>query len=275
MNPEKKGNEVEKFFNDLPNQDDAEADIFGDQKVERKPAAVGSADGTTEVPAKGQSQEDENEPRKNRRHRRLEEQLERERQSNIALNERLMKVLEGKTPGSESSSSEMPPEWIALYGETPEAQKAWKVQERMLNSVKTQAKEEAIKEIEDRQSQAVAEKQQFESFIDSQLEALEDTYNVDLTSDAPAARKSRREFLEMVTNLSPKDESGNIAGYADFGSTFDLYQKTKTTETKPDDTVSKAKEIAARSMQQSGQGAQGSDQKITPGFRGWQKDYNL
>lgn len=273
---EKKPNEVEKFFSDLPTNDDKEADIFGDKKETSKEPAAQAPAKEASVPAKGELQEDENEPRKNRRHRRLEEQLERERQSNIALNERLMKVLEIKSSASESPSSEVPPEWIALYGDGPEAQKAWKVQERMLNTVKTQAKDEAIREIEEKQTAAKAEQRQFESFIDSQLESLEDTYDVDLTSDAPAARKARREFLEMVSSLSPKDDSGTITGYADFGSTFELYQKTKApAEAKQDETVNKAKEIASRSMQQSGQGAVGSEPKITPGFRGWQKDYNL
>ncbi len=264
-------NEVEKFFSDLPKADDKEADIFGDKKEEeKKPAA--------EIPAKDKAEGDEeDEPRKNRRHRRLEEQLERERKSNIALNERLMAVIEGRqgAPASQSSASEVPPEWIALYGDTPEAQKAWKVQERILQSVKTEAKEEAIREIEERQSQARAEQQKFESFIDSQLESLEDAYDVDLTSDAPAARKARREFLEMVTELSPKDEHGNITAYADFGSSFKIYKGSKLAETKPDETVSKAKEIAGRSMQQSSQGAAQGEQKVTPGFRGWMKDYNL
>lgn len=274
-----KPNEVEKFFEGLPKESEKEADIF-DEKGEPKQEPVTDKEPTKEdpIPAKGTSQEDdENEPRKNRRHRRLEAQLEAERRSNIELNKRVMDLIEaqrGEGAKSASSSSEMPPEWVALYGDTPEAQKAWKIQEHMLSNVKTQAKEEAIREIEERQNREREEQRRFESFIDSQLESLEDAYDVDLTSDSPAARKARRELLDMVTELSPKDEDGVITGYADFDSTFKVYQRTQTkVEPKRDETVIKAKQIAGRSMQQSSPGAARSEQKITPGFRGWMKDY--
>lgn len=273
-----KSNEVEKFFDGLPKADDKEADIFSDKKEEeKKPAPEGSTPVEPKIPAKDAEGGEDNEPRRNRRHRRLEEALEKERQSNIELNRFIRENIGSKNASaSQPSSSDMPPEWVALYGDTPEAQKAWKVQEKMLQSYTARAKAEAITEIEERRSKERDEQRQFESFIDTQLENLEDAHDVDLTSDAPAARKARREFLEMVTSLSPKDEDGNITGYADFGSTFDLYKKTKTqTDAKPDETVNKAKEIAGRSMQQSTQGATQGEQKITPGFRGWHKDYNL
>jgi hypothetical protein len=75
----------------------------------------------------------------------------------------------------------------------------------------------------------------------------------------------------MVQNLSPKDQDGSISDYADFGSTFEMYQATRK-EQKVDN--SRQKEVASLSMQRSAKS--GSDEtKITPGFRGWEKDYNI
>jgi len=255
-------NEIDKFFNGLPGEEKQGQDVF-DQQPSKKDVDV--------IPEKGNESEDD-EPRKNRRHRRLEEQLQRERESNIALNERV-KVLAEVERGAPVGAGEMPPEWVALYGNTDESKSAWAMQSRMLGSLKEQAKKEALEEFENRQQAAVQEQKEYESFIDSELEALEDEHDVDLTSNAPAARKARRELLEMVQKLSPKDSSGAITGYADFSSTFELYKGSKTQD-KPNETITRQKELAARTMQEPNKGVT-EKSTFTPGFRGWQKDYNI
>ncbi len=229
-------NEFEKFIGELSGEDKGVENIFEENLQEEK------------KPEEGEKKEEDTEARKNRRHRRLEDQLRKERESNIALNERIKTLAEIKIE-SAGSSNDMPAEWVALYGDTPEAKTAWAMQERMFKMHKEEAKKEAIAEFQEQQN-AVAEKQkEFESFIDSELESLEDEHNIDLTSDAPSARKARRELLEMVQKISPKDENGNISGYADFSATFELYKSSKS---KTNDTVSRQKQIAAKSMQESG-----------------------
>ncbi len=258
--------EIQNFFDSLPSEEKQEQDIFGDKN--QKPPEEGV------VPAKGEEggEGEGADVRKNRRHRRLEEQLRRERESNIALNERVRVLAEVGTRATGSgSSTDVPPEWIALYGDTPEAKTAWAMQDRMIKDATERGKKEAIAEFESRQAETVKQQKEFESFIDTELEDLEDSFNVDLTSDAPAARKARKEFLELVQKVSPKDESGNITNYADFNSTFELYKSSRK-ESKPD--ASRQKEIAARTMQGSNNGAQPQKQ-FTPGFRGWQKDYGI
>lgn len=258
-------NELEKFFSDLPSEDKKPADVFDEIKPAKQEEIAPNTDGEP-VPL-------DNEPRKNREHRRLQEKFQRERESNIALNERIKLLSEVDRITKSSEPSDIPSEWVALYGDTPESQKAWKLQERLLDQHTQRAKEEALLEYEARQQQAVEEQQGFESFIDDQLENLEDTYNVDLTSDAPKARKARREFLELVQNVSPKDGDGSITGYADFNSTFELYHKTQTTE-RPSEVSLRQKELSSRSMQRPAQNGS-QPQTTTPGFRGWMKDYNI
>lgn len=254
-------NEIDKFFGDLPSEDKKPQDFSPEKKPEEETK-----------PEEGE-EKDEEQPHKNRAYRRLEERYQKERESNIALAARLQAESEAKQRETPRGPSDAPAEWVALYGDTPEAQKAWKMQETLLARVAENAKDAALTEFEARNTRAQEEQKGFEEFIDLELESLEDNFNVDLTSNAPSARKARREFLEMVQNLSPKDENGTITGYADFGATFEQYQKLKAQET-PDETSARRKEIASRSMKKAGTG-ENTVPQITPGFRGWEKDYNL
>lgn len=253
-------NEIDKFFGDLPSQDKKVADVFND-----KP---NPEEGTKNDEPKEETAE-QTEVRKNRRHRRLEEQLQRERESNIALNERLKTLAEVDRTIKETSG-EIDPRLIRVFGTTDEAKEIARHFTEILAETKESAREEALREIENQQAMLQEEQKGYESQIDSELESLEEEFGVDLTSDTPQARKTRREFLEMVQALSPKDEDGTITGYADFGSTFELYQGSRS---KPDNT--RQKEIADKTMQRSGQNGGGNVTKITPGFDGWRTDYGL
>lgn len=256
--------EIDTFFEGLPSEDKKVADVFND-----KPAPAEGAK-PEEKPEEGESEE-QKEVRLNRRERRLQAKLQAERESNIALNERLKTLAEVERTVKETAG-EIDPRLIRVFGTSDEAKEVARHFTEILAETKESAREEALKEIEQRQAAIQSEQKEYESFIDSQLEAIEDQYNVDITSDTPAARKARREFLEMVEQLSPKDQDGTITDYADFGSTFDIYQKTRT-EQKADN--SRNKEIASKSMQRSGQNGVGAQPQITPGFRGWERDFGI
>lgn len=246
--------EVDEFFDGLNETDNKVADIFEEPK---EPEIK-----EEETPEK---------PRKNREHRRLEKRLDEKDEMLNALNERVIELSKDKQ--TSFHSSEMPPEWIALYGTTPEAEKAWKVQESLLKSVKESATTDALERFRNEQQEERQEQKKFESFIDAELESLEDTFDTDLTSNAPAARKARREFLELVEKLSPKDEEGNVTGYADFESAFEIYKANQSKEKSPE-VVSRQKELSTRSMQKPGN-ADSVPPKRTPGFFGWAKDLKI
>lgn len=253
-------NNVDEFFDGLPSEDKKEADIF----AEEAKVAPKIDDDPEQAP----------ESIKDRRHRRLEQKLQAERESNIALNARINALSETDRFRQEIKTEDIPIDWLSIYGgATPEGQeqakRAWKLQQEMLSNVKEEAKKEALEEIENRQQETAKQQKQFESFIDTELESIEDQYNVDVTSNAPSARKARREFLELVQKFSPKDEDGTITDYADFGATWEAYQATAK---KPDN--SRQKDLADRSMKQSGDSGE-QPKAITPGFQGWRRDYNL
>lgn len=236
-------NEVDKLFAELPSEDKPIADVFEAEK-------------TGEPAEKAEVVSSEEEPRKNRRHRRLEQQLQEEREARIRLEAQLETRSELSKFSESVGKSDVPAEWLSIYGGNTDegrqqAIRAWELQQSLLATTRAQAKEEALQEIEERNTRAVAEQRQYESLIDSELEAIEDQYNVDITSDSPAARKARREYLEVVQALSPKDEDGTITDYADFGAAWEMYQ-LKRGPGKSSEVSNRQKDIADRSMAQSG-----------------------
>lgn len=249
---ENEKSEVDKLFEGLPSEDKQEQDIFGDRPKGETPI----------VPEK-----DIDEPHKNRRHRRLEEALQTEREARIAAEARAQALLESNLP--KPVEGDVDPRWLQMYGDTPEARKAWQLQKDILTDYGQKVREETLYEIETRQRKEVQEQSQWESFIGSNLEAIEDQFNVDVTSNSPSASKMRREFLSLVENLSPKDGDGNITNFADFNATWEMYQSKQE---RPDAT--RNKDIASRSMNKGGS-SPSLEKEVTPGFFGWKKDLNI
>lgn len=254
-----KTNQVDEFFEKLPGEDKEQADIFDEKSKEE----------TKEVPLKEEGDVDPEqvpESIKDRRHRRLEQKLQQEREANIALNERV-KTLSEMDKFTKEIGDEVIPDIAKMFDSSDLGKENALRLSKVIREERERAKEDAIRTIEEKQQQAVEEQKKYESFIDNELESLENQYNVDLTSDAPKARKARREFLEMVQELSPKDENGDITGYADFESTFNVFQKTQT----EDKTNNRREEIANRSMKRSNSGTETIKQR-TSGFGGWKAD---
>ena len=231
----------------------------------------------TGVPENGQAKvEDDVDPEtvpesiKDRRHRRLEAKLQAERESNIRLNERLTALSESERYQRDTTTlGDTEKELLRMYGDTPEGRQAVDIHKALLDRVAEEAEERAVSRMEARQNEAASQQREYESLIDESLENLEDEHNIDLTSDAPSARKARREFLELVEKLSPKDSSGTITDYADFDSTFEMYLSQRE---KQDN--SKQKELASRSMVKSGSSTAQPRQQ-SRGWDGWKIDAGL
>lgn len=251
--------EVDKLFDNLPKNDKDEADILNE-----KPEPV------KEEVKKEEIVSEEDEPRKNRRHRRWEAQLSEKEKDLIAREARLEALSE--TSKFKQDVGEVDSRWLQIYGDTPESRQAWKLQQDIFTDYSSKVKEQTLQEIKNETIAQQRQTKEFEDFIDTELEEIEDEFNVDVTSNAPAARKSRREFLELVETLSPKNKNGEITGYADFSATWEMYQLKRGQQDKPD--VTRNKEIASRSMEKPGSSVS-TEKETTPGFRGWMKDYNL
>lgn len=229
----KQESEVDKFFENLPTKDNAAADIFDERpKAEAEPAADG---------------EDEPDGRKNRRHRRLEEKLQQERDANIALTERIKVLSEQKESSRESRSAEVSPDLVKVFGDTDAGREIARIMEKREEDILSRAEERALERLMSAQGEEEKEVKRHEASIESKIEELEDRHGIDMSSGTRAANHARSEYLSLVSSLSPKDDEGNITSYADFDSAFDVYQRTRD---KPD--ASRNKELASRTMQKSG-----------------------
>lgn len=231
---------LDEFNEDFPKGDES-VDPFAETRTEK---TVPEKEETTEEDDVAKIKE-----RDNREAKRAKRALQAEREANIALTERIKVLSEVQKFNQETGSSkELASDITRIYGnDTPEAREASRILKEALDRNLEQAEERALRRLQEvREAEVVAQKEA-ESFIDNELAALEDEYDVDLTSDSPAGRKHRREFLELVQKASPKDQDGNIKEYADFSEIFEIYQSRLE---KPDN--SRQRQVASRSMTRSG-----------------------
>lgn len=237
--------EVEKFMEG----------VKGDEAVDLD--ALNGSVAKTEVKAdEVKDPEEVPESIKNRQHRRLEQRLQAERESNIALNARLKAYEDFK----QNITKEIPVDdrLVKIFGnDTPEKVELAKHFTEILSEYTGKAKKEAIEELKAEQARLASEEAEeiasYESKIESGLESIEDEYGVDLTSDK--ADKDRKSFLDLVTKIAPKDEDGSPVELPDLVGAYEIFKNSK-----PVTQNSRRTEIASRSMQQSGQASVKQDQ---------------
>lgn len=246
--------EVNKFFEGLPSEDKQLQDVFEEKAVKPTENKEKEADG-------------EETPHKNRRERRMEQKLQQERESNILLAERLRVATD--LDRTKKENPDVDGRLIEIFGTEETGKKLAKHFSELLNETKESAREEALREIESAQNSEKEEVSKAEDEIDQNLEAIEDQYGVDLTSDTKEATKIRKQFLELVEKMSPKDKDGTITDYADFGAVYEIFDQTHN---KIDN--SRQKEIANRSMQRSGSNRT-PERQPSYGWDGWRKDLGI
>lgn len=195
--------------------------------------------------------EKDDEPRKNRRHRRLEEQLAREREARVAAEARAEALSESRQFAQEVGNDEISLKLARLYGTDDNGKQAAQLTKELLEGVEKRAEERATKRMEEATARAKAEEKAYSQFLDTKFEEIEDEYDVDITSNSPAARKARTLFVETLQKFSPKDDEGNVKEYADFGSTWEVVQ-AQLADKKSAETSERQKDLASRSMTKSG-----------------------
>lgn len=227
-------NEQEQFLKDLDN---------GSEKVDVLEASL---DGKVDDKVIDDNPELAPDSIKDRRHKRLEEKLQAERESNIQLSARLETLSEVSKFAKETTGSEYLKSVEKIYGtDSPEATAATELLKGALKGVEDRATERALEIFRKEQKEASDAVKKEEQQLNTMLEELEDDYNVDLTSTS--AQSTKKGFLTLLERMSPKDSDGNIIHYADHHAVFDQYksQIKKVTDTR-------AKDLSSRSMVNSG-----------------------
>ncbi len=150
------------------------------------------------------------------------------------------------TSGDEDEATEILTRIIG--NDTTEKVAAIKDFKKYLGGLEERGAQKALKELQDRQEQETEKDRKAQSELNQGFEDIEETYDVDLTSNAPTARKTRAEFIDYIKRIAPKNEAGEVAAFPDLNAAFEEFQEKKKTVPQPN---SRAKELASRSMARS------------------------
>jgi len=184
------------------------------------------------------------EDRSNRRTRRLEKQLQDEREAGIAMAARLQALSEVQQFRNDSEPTEYEKKIERIYGnQTPEAIEATNLLRDAFKGVHKQAKDDAIAAFREEQREQSEAEGNEDKTLDAMVEEIEDEYGV--TIDAATSKM----FFSRLERLSPKDKDGNVTSYADHHAMWEDMQ----TKTPPHN---RAKDLASRSVARTGGASQ-------------------
>lgn len=226
---------IEEFLDDIP--------VAGEQQGQDILNAPLTGDEGQIVPVKDEAVITQ---RDNREARRAKKALQEEREANIFVTAKLEAATEALRFARETDTQNVDENLIRLYGNDEKGLLAAKITQDLLNKTKQEAREEALSSFREEQEQADQEVATHRNELDEMLDDIEDEFNVDLTSDSPAALKARQGFYAALQKLSPKNRDGIVTDYADPLATWEYVQSQQ----KPADT--RAKDLGSRSMVRSG-----------------------
>lgn len=107
-----------------------------------------------------------------------------------------------------------------------------------------QAEERAFNRLSQKEQEERLADKEAEDELESAFDTIEETFDVDITSNNPIAKKNRQEFVAFVEKIAPKDRNGDIVDYPDMTSAWETFQDIK----KATPTPNRAKDLASRSM---------------------------
>ncbi len=143
--------------------------------------------------------------------------------------------------------------FTAIIGnDTPEKVKALEALEKTLNGSDERASAKAIERFAQQQQEAISKANEAEKAaqdeLDTYFDEIEETYDVDLSSNAASAKALRSQFIDYVRKIAPKDENGEVKAFPDLVSSFEVFQEqNKKSATQPN----RAKELASRGLTRS------------------------
>lgn len=142
----------------------------------------------------------------------------------------------------------LPSSFIKLVGnDTDEKKEVLRDLSKYFGTLKGEARQEFLQELEQQRVQSEAEDRKAQEELETYFEEIEETYNVDLSSNSALAKKTRSEFIDFVREIAPKNEEGEVAAFPDLVSSFKTFQELNKRST----TSNRAKEHASRGLTRS------------------------
>lgn len=118
-----------------------------------------------------------------------------------------------------TQDSELPQWWKDIAGDDERSAKAYQELTKNLT-------EQAAQKLVESQNKQQQEQQQFVAKINSELQAIDDTFGANLLENPD----DRTDFLNFVEELSPKDNSGKIIGLPNFNTAYRAWNAERTIE---------------------------------------------
>ena len=192
----------------------------------------------------------------NRYTRREASKAQKYKEEAIALNAKLQAITESRSTESDSEEAEYLKKAAKIYGDAgedgkfdPKRAEATKLLKEALQDLEKTAVEKAYSRLESERNGDTDAVKQEEQNIESDIEAVEDEFGIELSG-------SRREgYLNLYEKLSRKDREGNIIEFPDPITTYELYQSRTQRDS------SKAQDLSSRSMTRGGQSSGSELQK--------------
>lgn len=174
------------------------------------------------------------------------------------------KALKDKLPSVESQFQKevkeinLPDSFVRLVGnDTPEKLEVLKDLSTYFSTLKGEAKQDFIREMEQQRQQEVDAENKVVDELNASFEEIESTYGVDLNANP----EMRAKFIEYVRRIAPKDESGEVIAFPDMNASFEDFQERNKRVTPP----TRAKELATRGLTRSADAPVG----VPQGPRNW------
>lgn len=109
-------------------------------------------------------------------------------------------------PEPQNTGVPMPDYWRKLYGDSEQSQEAWQIQYAENERLKEEARQEALKAVQEAQEYETVRTEQNMEVIDDSFEDLEAYVGRNLTD------KEQSAILDIVDEYTAKDDQGNYAG---------------------------------------------------------------
>ncbi len=137
----------------------------------------------------------------------------------------------------------LPDSFVRLVGnDTPEKQQVLKDLSSYFGTLKGEARQEFLQEMQEQQQAEVQRDNEVLQELNEGFEEIEDTHGVDLSSSTPAAQKTRAAFVDYLKKVSHKDTNGEVDQFADIPAAWEEFQAKQVRS------ATRAKTLASRSI---------------------------
>lgn len=135
-----------------------------------------------------------------------------------------------------------------IGNDTAEKVQAVKDFRKVLGNLEDKGAQRAFEKIQEQSQAQVERERQAKEELDESFESIEETYNVDLSSNTSHARKTRTEFVDYIRKIAPKNEEGEVSSFPDIPAAWEEFQE-RSKRIAPSNTQAKA--LASRGVARS------------------------